>query len=100
MSMSFALSCSHVGGWPTPSAGAGDCLDDGVDDCAGACAYGRVPLTIALHRNSAVAVRDRAVTRDLPDLNAVVVIIRIDAADFDQIRERRLCVAGVVGAAG
>src|SRR3954467_299291 len=107
--MSICFSCSGLGVWPMPSEGA----------CAGiarvkSCAAGEEPCaadvaglkvctttqiaTMIAKRLRAVAIRNLSVRRDLPRLNSVVVILRVDPAHLDQLAERRLRVAGVVGA--
>src|SRR3989442_9013039 len=90
--MSIAFSSSGFGAWPTPKVG----------DCATTTAG--LPTTAAAHISAAITLRavaigDPPVGRHLPHLDAVVVILRVDAADLYEIRERRFRVAGVVSAA-
>src|SRR2546425_8896121 len=90
--MSIAFRSSGFGAWPTPKVG----------DCANTTAG--LPTTAAAHISAAITLRavaigDLPVGRHLPHLDAVVVILRVDAADLYEICERRLRVAGVVSAA-
>src|SRR5262245_55685053 len=90
--MSICFNWSGVGARPTPKPG----------DCAwSACAAISATKTAAaiVKRLRAVAIADLSVRRDLPRLDAVVVILRVHPADLDQFGKRRLRVAGVVRAA-
>src|SRR5262245_53075542 len=89
MSMSIVFNSDVAGERPTPKVG----------DCASRLAD---TMSIESAANSAglraIPIADRSVRRNLPRLNAVVVITRVHAADGDQIPNRWLRVAGVVGA--
>src|SRR4051812_45558579 len=92
MSMSMAFSSSGLGARPTANGG----------DCAKACGATPAPqhTTMTAARTlRMVAIRDLSVGRDLPHLNAVIVVLRVDAADVNQFAQWRLRVTGVVGAA-
>src|SRR6516165_3037006 len=90
--MSICFNCSGLGAWPTPKPG----------DCAwiarAAMTATRTPAAMVKPLRP-VAIGDLSVRGNLPRLDAVVVVLRVHAADLDQLGERRLRVAGVVRAA-
>src|SRR4029077_15625390 len=104
------------GVWPMPNVG--DCARiAGLKPCATTAAVKTIrspESPLALHRLAlqtlaaqtmrittrlcAVAIGDPSVRRNLPRLDAVVVILGVGPANLYQRAERRLCVTGVVGA--
>src|SRR5262245_20282009 len=99
--MSMARSSSAVGVLPKPEVG--DCASTaGLKACTTSTAPRTVANTKTTERVGAlrtVAIRDLSVGRDLPGLDAVVVILGVHAADLDQLGQPGLRVACVVRAA-
>src|SRR5262245_48639152 len=90
MVRSQALISSAVGARPTPYVGIWAATIE-------ASAMTETIARAISSRDLRIGILDAAAGRDLPALNRVVVIDRVEATDLDQLRERRLDVAGVVG---
>src|SRR5262245_4749805 len=99
--MSMARSSSVVGVRPKPEVG--DCARTAArKPCATSIPARTVANTKTTERDVAlrtVAIRDLSVGGHFPGLDAVVVILRVHAADLDQLGQPRLGVSRVVRAA-